>query len=478
MDDIGVVYTTKLVRLMDWNEKDLGLDRDTFCSYLPCAKLDRPKYFDPDFDVNMAFKPDDKAKAATRAARLSTFGLCYAASAAGFAASALSVRDLEQWPALELYECLEVIGGIDWPTKPTNVKSQVWSLLKKTLGDRILTKDGRLEVGAMILLMPMLDVIAKNDFEMTRADGSMMIEPFSWLGTQPLEKSLVAKLANKYSEERQLLAVNGTEDAMMTKRTKLEIASLGNLVCGLPVGVVDKVVCSDDDHQSGNHSSSSSSADDLTLKLLGSTVTNCRNQKVLNLLAKKTALFQKQGQDWSDADVANLSKYGVIAAGSPPSKMSKWPPTAFRSFTPDVLSHLTVGHLAALSPDQLAAVPSDAWSVVNVTQLMNKNSMYFRPDQRAAIKSKAEFGGGITILPLGRISPVPAVVSTSGNDDFKSRMDTVAPESDPDQPDPDQPGPTTAGSAAPPVFYQGYFRMTGYIIFTAFYVLLLVLLFL
>ena len=78
----------------------------------------------------------------------------------------------------------------------------------------------------------------------------------------------------------------------------------------------------------------------------------------------------------SNADLTDLGKYGVIVAGNSASKMSKWPVVAFRSFAPEILSHLTVAHLALLSPNQLQAIPTDSWSVVNVTSLVRTVTLF------------------------------------------------------------------------------------------------------
>ena len=89
--------------------------------------------------------------------------------------------------------------------------------------------------------------------------------------------------------------------------------------------------------------------------------------------------------------MANLIKYGVIAAGCEPSTMSKWPLAAFRVFTPELVHHLTARHIAALSPRQLSAIPIDSWSVLEGSQLNTApTGSRLSQDQVATILAKTE----------------------------------------------------------------------------------------
>ena len=107
MNEIGFSYVDNLVKMMKWDETDLGLDRRSFCRYAstcvePRDDLGFNVRFDSSFDVQSFVSP------APRDGIVSNTSLCFSVAASGFAASSLTVEELNEWPDRQLYECLEV----------------------------------------------------------------------------------------------------------------------------------------------------------------------------------------------------------------------------------------------------------------------------------------------------------------------------------------------------------------------------------
>jgi hypothetical protein len=95
--------TQKLQVLFDLAPTDLNVSRDVFCGYYSHAAL--------------------CLNASTADTPMFT---CHGVIASGQAAVALSVDDLVKWDSVSLYDCLEVLGSVDWPQA---AKRKVWSLL-------------------------------------------------------------------------------------------------------------------------------------------------------------------------------------------------------------------------------------------------------------------------------------------------------------------------------------------------------------
>ena len=145
----------------------------------------------------------------------------------------------------------------------------------------------------MSMLMPILDVI---DPEMFSESSDLIIDPISYLGTSPDVckcKTNCAKVASTYAKLRKSLRDlvqkiehdnsidhdhdHEEENEMDNEKLVLEMASMGNLVCGLPTHLVDWLVGQISQRKEMLH-------------LLGSTVQMCRNEEILKIVAKKVPL--------------------------------------------------------------------------------------------------------------------------------------------------------------------------------------------
>merc|ERR1719474_1657122 len=377
-------YALDLIDAFAWTANDLAMDRETFCKFvrncqneeLPAGRMldaEFPK-FDPEFQLlkNIPEEPEVMPGSAK--------SLCLAVESSGFAASVLNIsKDLGDWPADQIYECLEVLAGINWP-----VTAQFWNFVKEQVGSR-LQKEGRLQAGAATILMPILDVV---DSQMFPAYSDLIIDPISRLGSMPsLDVRSVKKYANLYSEGKGLPQL--VEDNQMELKDMLEFASLGNLICGLPKGLVEGVLAANNLIKSDPN---------LNLAyLLGATVSRCQNQAILNLVASKYVPdeFKASKADWSDSEVANLLRHGVFLAGVDPKQMASWPEAVFREMTPEIVSHMTFKHLGSLTPAQLSAIPVDALAVLAVnadpkTAAVNLQAKTLNHQQFQALVSKRQ----------------------------------------------------------------------------------------
>jgi len=404
-------YARDLITAFNWSEDHVGLDRDTFCKYGPIceattsATLLRKLPFDPDFQLVRLFpEPRDDLERTTPVSIPKSF--CLAVESAGFAASSLALQDLESQPADEIYECLETLAGQKWSDR-----LGFWNLIKERIGDRIFNSDGRLQSGAVTILMPILDVIEADSFS---ENTMLMIDPFSYLGAMPgLTDKTVKTYAGKYSEVRQLATLISQAEDGKVGGEALEVAAIGNLVCGLSKGMVEDLLEKSDNQFNMLH-------------LLGSTVTSCQDEKILKAIARKATNVPKPNSDWSQSDVAQFLRHGVFLAGFEPSEMSEWPQVIFKAFTPEITSHLTVKHLAALSPAQISAIPVDAMSVFNRNNGMETSAASLSNSQFEALTGKRE-----SVVPMSWLDTVNVRVSRV-IDDNEKEVGNPEPESNPE----------------------------------------------
>ena len=259
---------------------------------MPILKLCSQAPFDSNFNLLRVFDgfgnsdPLIRANDKPLSTSVSPKSFCLAAEAAGFASSSLDLKDLESQPANEIYECLEILANLEWSDRPG-----FWNLIKEKIvsfkdfnfygsvldsflfqGDRIFNPDGRLQSGALTILMPILDVI---EIDRISANTELLTDPFSYLGALPdLTDKTVKTYAGKYSEVRGLPTLMSQAEDGRVGSEALEAAALGNLVCGLPKGMVEDLLEKSDQQFNMLH-------------ILGATVTNCRNEKILKALAKK-----------------------------------------------------------------------------------------------------------------------------------------------------------------------------------------------
>jgi len=408
-------YAKDLITEFSWSEDDIGLDRATFCKFGPGCNAttessdEEEAPFDSDFNLLRVFdgfgnsedpliRTNDKPLSTT----VSPKSFCLAVEAAGFASSSLDLKDLESQPANEIYECLEILANLEWSDRPG-----FWNLIKDKIGDRIFNPDGRLQSGALTILMPILDVIETDRIS---ANTELLTDPFSYLGALPgLTDKTTKAYAGKYSEVRGLATLLSMAEDGRVGAEALEAAALGNLVCGLPKGMVEDLVKKSDQQFNMLH-------------ILGSIVTNCRDEKILKALAKKVKV--SASGDWKPSDVATFLRHGVFLAGFEPSKMAKWPPVVFNAFTPEIASHLTLNHLSALSPDQLTAIPVDAMSAFNQAGLSGgQGTPSFKNSQFEALTSKRE-----SVIPLSWLDNVQVDVSRGLDEDVDKWFGKTDPE--------------------------------------------------
>ena len=142
------------------------------------------------------------------------------------------------------------------------------------------------------MLMPVLDVINPKMFS---ESTDLIIDPISYLGTSPDVckcKSKCVKVASTYARLRKPLRdlaqkiehdkaidhdhdhSHEEENEIDDEKLVLEMASMGNLVCGLPTQLVEWLVGQISQRKEMLH-------------LLGSTVHMCRNEDTLKIVAKK-----------------------------------------------------------------------------------------------------------------------------------------------------------------------------------------------
>jgi len=355
-DEIRDQYARDLIAAFSWSENDVELDRTTFCKYYSdceattttttteASSIGQNVTFDPNFELARSFDQGSFDLGRSFAEYVPK-SFCLAVESAGFAASSIGLEDLPSESG-EIYECLEILAE-RWNRSD---RLGFWNMIKERVSSRIFNSEGRLQSGAVTMLMPILDVIEADSFS---ENTELMIDPFSYLGAMPgLSDKAVKAYAGKYSEVRQLATLMSKDGKVGAEA--LEVAAIGNLVCGLPKGMVEDLVEKSDSQFNMLH-------------LLGATVTSCQDGKILKAVAKK--VNEEPSDDWSRSDVAQFLRYGVFLAGVDPSKMAEWPLAIFRAFTPEITSHLTLKHLAALSPDQIGAIPVDAMAVFNAVDV-------------------------------------------------------------------------------------------------------------
>jgi len=300
---------------------------------------------------------------------------------------------LEEWTSNQIYECLEVLAGLNWPNK-----AEFWNLVKGKVESRLLNEKGRLQTGAATILMPILDVVEPGMFP---SFSDRIIDPISRLGAIPsLDLKSTKQFAGLYSEGKQLARL--VDANLMNFVDMLEFAALGNLICGLPTGLVEGVL------------QAAKPIPNLNMAhLLGATVTRCQNQAVLKLVAKKSVLVNVSKAS-NSFDVANLLRHGVFLAGVEPKQMSSWPEEVFRQLTPEIVSHLTLAHLGSLTVQQLSAIPVDSLAVlaVNAPAAAKSTKLTLNHQQFQALVSKRQ-----SLVPLRWLDHV-ILPSRSMNETF------------------------------------------------------------
>merc|ERR1712226_492873 len=128
MDNARDNYALDLIKVFGWDGTDIGVDADTFCTYFPSCQTEFSvtARFNSNFNVTEALV----VKTSVEEPRKSQ---CHVVESAGFAASHLSVQNLELWTADEIYECLEVLARVKWSDK-----AAFWKFVTERAGSRSL----------------------------------------------------------------------------------------------------------------------------------------------------------------------------------------------------------------------------------------------------------------------------------------------------------------------------------------------------
>lgn len=324
-------YTKDMIRIFDFSEDDYQTDRITFCKFSDCIVL--PNDESAVQKLYVPYVPDLKIPEKIENMKIPSRISCRGMIAAEASAIAISAEDLKEWTDEELYNCLDVIGNIKWPT---HTKTGVWNLLFTRLGNKII-QSNHLKEDMLLFLNELLDVIAVQNVDLVSTSNSQILnspDHLSKLGEKILSKDALTKIANNY-----IAANNLNNTKTRTEDDVLGFASLGSIICGMPNEIVDSYI-----------SSTKGKRLDL-LSLIGVSVNNCPNNQMLEMLAEKASL------EWPIMLPENVAMLGIIIAGLTPTQLSSLSVDSLSSVTPAALAHFTKEHFESLCLEQFASLP-------------------------------------------------------------------------------------------------------------------------
>jgi hypothetical protein len=331
-----VQYIKEMIGIFGFNEKDYDIDRNIFCNYAACLEIQKDivdKDTKPD-SPKIEHPEDIKIWVDTEGISQPSEFSCNGIVAAGVSAQALSVDDIKEWQATQLFNCIDVFGRVNWSY---DTKKSIWNLLKDRTGTRIMNENNLKEEVALFL-NEMLEVIAIENLDILDLKSNFSTDIVSILGQKHLDQNTVEHVAHKYMHAHSL-----DETSIYTEDAILEFASLGEIICGLPTDIVSKYV-----------SSMNGRKLDL-LSLFGLNVKQCQNSETLKMLATK--FNDQSGGNWTPENVETL---GVVISGLKPESLSNLLPESLASITPSAMHQLTPSHFEGLTvANKLKYIPME-----------------------------------------------------------------------------------------------------------------------
>merc|ERR1719233_1389703 len=300
---------------------------------------------------------------------------CDCIKASGDAASALSRRHIENMEEQEVYNCLDTLGKLPWPQSS---KSEIWAALLgklyQQLGESPTPREhfgesmAPLNREKLMLLANLLPAVAEANPDLIEVHEDS-IDGLSILGSS-MEVSKVAsvKLAQRYIEENKVVpsykALPGSQSRPFTST---EVASLGNLLCGLTdtqwLGLITVNIFASTlvDH----------------LANLDCAVSEPVKQHLASLLLE----LYGPPDSWTTSD---LYSAGWVAASLSPSSLALLSPHVMEGLSPLALRHLDPPRMFALNHTQLAGLNPHTASFIRRDQLLPYTSKLKRRAIRAA----------------------------------------------------------------------------------------------
>lgn len=327
------LYVRNVTELLGLTEKDFNMDRTTFCEYMGCNP-----------GLVLGFTPGFELLPPPVNPTLPTSVTCQGIVAAGKSAVAVTPNDLRTWTSDEIYNCIDVLGNIDWPVTK---KLAIWDFMRNNSAPFRDRGDQKLNGGEMLLLRNLLEAVAIENPFLLELGSSSVIEPLSILGTFDAPTVTLELIMTEY------MNANHPNVFQNQDTNILHVAAFKDYMCSLSNETVKQIL---------EHTDSQRSQ---VLQLLGS-ITRCHNPQVLSVLAR--AADKELFGQWTPADVIAL---GPIVAGLSPERLSQLNNSSLEAMKPVALAHLSKEQWKALKPHQLALMSPEGMTVVNMyTQMM------------------------------------------------------------------------------------------------------------
>merc|ERR1711970_866299 len=276
--------------------------------------------------------------------------------ASGSAAISISSTQLSSLSPKEVENCLDTLGHLPWSKSQTQ---SVWEVVKIKVHKLKVSSMLPIKRQEMLRLQNLLPAIAVEDptlLDMSRSN----IDGISYLGSLlESSESMVLNLMQLYITENVI--------TISTPFTTVEVASLGQLLCGLRDKQWEELITED------------VFASILTRHL---SMLECRvNNITAQHLAYMLTLLYGPTNTWTTSDLLSI---GWLASTLSPEELAQLNPHAMEGLTGQAVKFLTREQIHTLSHHQVAMMTPHAASFISKDQLLPYTNMNLRRGIRAA----------------------------------------------------------------------------------------------
>jgi len=350
--------------------ESLIVDSESLTPFLEVQKsTENPLKVDLSKPVFLRYQPQDDSQFQTLPPLSSVVLGCDCIKASGDAASALSRRHIENMKEKEVYNCLDTLGKLPWPQAS---KSEIWAVLLEKLFQQLGQTSGEGESKAplnrekLMLLANLLPAVAEANPDLIDVHEDS-IDGISILGSSmEVSKAASVALVQRYIEKNKVVP---SSEVLPGSRviSSTEVASLGNLLCGLT------------DYQW---------LELITVDIFASTLVDhlanldCAiSEPVKDHLASLLLELYGDPDAWTTSD---LYSAGWVAASLAPSSLALLSSHAMEGLSPLALRHLDSPRMFALDHTQLGGLNPHTASFIRRDQLLPYTSKLKRRAIRAA----------------------------------------------------------------------------------------------